>query len=425
MQTGPFGSQLHTSDYKETGIPVVMPTNIGDGGISENGIARISEADVERLSQHKLRLNDIVFSRRGDVTKNALIRPHEVGWFCGTGCLKVRLGEETIAHAKFVSYCLRLPEIKDWLIRHAVGATMPNLNTGILSAVPLVLPPLKTQIEIAAVLGAIDDRISLLRATNSTAEAIAQSMFKSWFVDFDAVRAKQEGQIPDGMDEATAALFPDSFEASELGQVPKGWGVGSFLEIARLISGGTPKTGRKEYWDGEIAWASAKDVSQCAGTVLIATDRTITQLGLDQSPTKIIPAMASVVVARGATTGRMVLLGDEMAMNQTCYALESKMNAPLMLHCQLGREIPALVSAAHGSVFDTITTDTFARSKIVHPPQPLVDRFENIVGPLFQRILSGTRAIQTLGEIRDTVLPRLITGELRAGSDKCAFAKAA
>ena len=87
IQTGPFGSQLHTSDYKAVGVPVVMPTNIGEGGIVLDGIARIDQADVERLSQHKLRLGDIVFSRRGDVTKNALVREHEVGWFCGTGCL--------------------------------------------------------------------------------------------------------------------------------------------------------------------------------------------------------------------------------------------------------------------------------------------------------------------------------------------------
>ncbi len=226
IQTGPFGSQLHTSDYTEFGIPVVMPTNIGDGGIVEDGIARIDQADVDRLSQHTLRMGDIVFSRRGDVTKNALIRQHEVGWFCGTGCLKVRLGDESIATAKFISHCLRLPDIKDWLNRHAVGATMPNLNTGILSAVPIYLPPLRVQLEIAAMLGALDDRITLLRETNATLEAIAQALFKSWFVDFDPVRAKMEGRAPEGMDEATAALFPDALEESELGWVPKGWRLG-------------------------------------------------------------------------------------------------------------------------------------------------------------------------------------------------------
>ena len=103
---------------------------------------------------------------------------------------------------------------------------MPNLNTGILSAVPIYLPPLRVQLEIAAMLGALDDRITLLRETNATLEAIAQALFKSWFVDFDPVRAKMEGRAPEGMDEATAALFPDALEESELGWVPKGWRLG-------------------------------------------------------------------------------------------------------------------------------------------------------------------------------------------------------
>lgn len=242
IQTGPFGSQLHTSDYVDIGTPVVMPTNIGDGGISEEGIARIGQHDLERLAQHQLRLGDIVFSRRGDVTKNALVRRHEVGWLCGTGCLKVRLGEAAVADARFISYSLRQPEIKDWLVRHSVGATMPNLNTGILSAVPVLLPPLREQLGIADLLGGMDDRITLLRETNATLEAIAQALFKSWFVDFDPVRAKMQGRAPEGMDDATAALFPDGFEASELGEVPRGWQVQTLGSVCSYLNRGlSPK----------------------------------------------------------------------------------------------------------------------------------------------------------------------------------------
>lgn len=238
IQTGPFGSQLHTSDYTEQGIPVVMPTNIGTQGISLEDIARIDRRDVERLSQHQLEIGDIVFSRRGDVTKNALIREAESGWLCGTGCLKIRVGTERVANAQFISYYLRLPEIKDWLVRHAVGATMPNLNTGILAAVPIVLPTIKAQHRITEILGALDDRITLLRETNKTLESMAQAIFKSWFVDFDPVCAKMEGRQPEGMDGEAAALFPNSFQESELGLIPSGWLILSFRpqrcwEVAR------------------------------------------------------------------------------------------------------------------------------------------------------------------------------------------------
>ncbi|MFF3288412.1 restriction endonuclease subunit S [Streptomyces sp. NPDC003023] len=139
IQTGPFGSQLHAADYVESGIPSVMPQNIGDNVISEDGIARITAVDAQRLSKYLLAEGDIVYSRRGDVKRRALVRSYEEGWLCGTGCLRVRVG--TAASPLFISYYLGEPEIQDWIAQHAVGATMPNLNTSILGEVPVVLPP--------------------------------------------------------------------------------------------------------------------------------------------------------------------------------------------------------------------------------------------------------------------------------------------
>jgi type I restriction enzyme S subunit len=147
--------------------------------------------------------------------------------------------------------------------------------------------------------------------------------------------------------------------------------------------------------------------------MLVMTDRTITRLGLEESSTKMIPALATAVVARGATTGRLVLLGTQMAMNQTCYALESTMGTPIALYCLLQREIGNLVNAAHGSVFDTITTTTFARSRIVLPPQALLNAFEDMAGSLFERVRTGINLAYTLSALREKLLPRLISGQLR------------
>jgi len=224
---------------------------------------------------------------------------------------------------------------------------------------------------------------------SETLEAMARALFKSWFVDFDPVRAKAEGRDP-GLPKPLADLFPDSFKDSELGKIPKGWEVGSILSRAKLLSGGTPKTDRQEYWNGNIAWASAKDASQCGETFLIVTERTITELGLEESATQLISAFCTVVVARGATTGRMVLFGREMAMNQTCYALASSTNTPFALYCQLCDEIDGLVHQAHGSVFDTITTSTFASSKVVLSLVATTQAFERVATPLFRRILTNT-----------------------------------
>ncbi|MGP3952838.1 restriction endonuclease subunit S [Streptomyces sp. 7N604] len=156
IQTGPFGSQLHASDYVESGIPSVMPQNIGDNVILEDSIARVSDADIRRLSKYQLAEGDIVYSRRGDVKRRALVRSHESGWLCGTGCLRVR--PRKAVEPLFLSHYLGEPEVQDWIHQHAVGATMPNLNTAILGAVPVVVPPAEIRAHINQELAILDAR---------------------------------------------------------------------------------------------------------------------------------------------------------------------------------------------------------------------------------------------------------------------------
>lgn len=139
VQTGPFGSQLHAADYVANGVPVIMPKDIRQRRVTANGIALINETDADRLSKHRVALGDIVYSRRGDVERHALIGRREVGWICGTGCLLVRLGPKWHSPL-YASLFLSQPESKMWISQHAVGATMPNLNTAILSNVPILIP---------------------------------------------------------------------------------------------------------------------------------------------------------------------------------------------------------------------------------------------------------------------------------------------
>jgi type I restriction enzyme, S subunit len=170
IQTGPFGSQLHAKDYVDIGIPVVMPKDIIGRRVSTESVARVGAADVERLSRHKLQNGDIVFSRRGDVERHALITEREVGWLCGTGCLLVRPGSAWQSPG-FLSLLLDAPRARTWLVQHAVGATMPNLNTGILSSVPVVLPPPALLAALDAVVAATEEQ----RSRNATmAETLAE-----------------------------------------------------------------------------------------------------------------------------------------------------------------------------------------------------------------------------------------------------------
>ncbi|MBN3759879.1 restriction endonuclease subunit S [Burkholderia sp. Ac-20365] len=168
IQTGPFGSQLHASDYVESGIPVVMPKDIQRRRVDAGTTARIRSEDADRLERHKLKPGDIVFSRRGDVERHALIGEREVGWLCGTGCLLVRPGP-SFQSSSFLSMTLDAPRARQWLVRHAVGATMPNLNTSILGSVPVVIPDTK-------VLEVFEETISTTEARLSQNSEVANTL---------------------------------------------------------------------------------------------------------------------------------------------------------------------------------------------------------------------------------------------------------
>lgn len=293
-------------------------------------------------------------------------------------------------------------------IRFNSGSAQPSLNRNFIHPVEISIPPLAEQMAIANLLGMLDDKIGLIRSIANTLQAMVRTLFNSWFVDFDPVHAKAEGR-PTGLPDDVAALFPDEFD----GGIPKGWNKGKLLGHARLVSGGTPKTEVAEYWGGKIPWASAADVSQCGDVFLIETERTITERGLAESAAQLIPKLATVVVARGATTGRSCIFGREMAMNQTCYALVTTHHHPFWLNCLFESIVKGLVQSGHGSVFDTITTSTLEAARIVVPEAVAIDRFESTVNPILGQILCGINEAATLSVVRDTLLPKLISGELR------------
>ena len=312
---------------------------------------------------------------------------------------------EIFTYYFFLSYAKELSALD-------VGSANPTLNRNHVHPIRVKWPPLHQQLAIADFLYSLDERISLLQETNATLEAIAQALFKSWFVDFDPVRAKAEGRQPEGMDTATAALFPDSFEESELGLVPKGWRVLPFIETISVIGGGTPKTSIPEYWNGDIPWFSVVDAPNASDVFVIDTEKHISSEGLKNSSTKLLPVGTTIISARG-TVGRLALVGCEMAMNQSCYGLRGKSEDVYFTYFSTFRLVESLKQRAHGSVFDTITRDTLAGVTVTYPVEQLVFAFENLLSPLMEQVKENLRKAQTLTQLRDTLLPRLISGQLR------------
>ncbi len=412
IQTGPFGSQLHASDYVPVGIPSIMPQNIGDNRINEDGIARITPEDAQRLSRYLVRAGDIVYSRRGDVERRALVRGHEDGWLCGTGCLRVRLGKKG-ADPRYTSYYLGHPDVRNWIVRHAHGATMPNLNTSIISACPFLEPPLAEQRAIAHILGTLDDKIELNRRMSETLEAMARALFKSWFVDFDPVRAKAQGRDP-GLPQSLADLFPTRLVDSDLGEIPAGWEVKPIDDLAEVVGGSTPSTKDSAYWGGVHHWATPKDLSGLVAPVLLDTERRLTDSGLAKISSGLLP-VGTVLLSSRAPIGYLAIAEVPVAVNQGFIAMRPRKGVCslfLLLWANAARD--DILSRANGSTFLEISKASFRSIPLVGPPAQLLDAFNRVLTPFYRKIVCIERNSRQLTAVRDTLLPKLMAGEIRA-----------
>jgi type I restriction enzyme S subunit len=406
IQTGPFGSQLHASDYVSVGIPSIMPVNIGENRISIEGIARITVEEAERLEKYRVREGDIVYSRRGDVERRALIRAQEDGWLCGTGCLRIRLGEGVV-DPLFASYYLGDSEVRKWIVRHAVGATMPNLNTSILSALPFVVPPIEEQKAIAKILSSLDDKIELNRRMNETLEVIARALFKAWFVDFEPVRANMENRPSDSASPEIAKLFPSEFENG----IPKGWEVKKLGEVLEAKGGTTPSTKNPTFWDGENYWATPKDLSNLQFPVLLSTERKITDEGVRQISSGVLPK-GTLLLSSRAPIGYLSISQIPVSINQGFIAIQPKKVSNLFMLYWLMQNMETVKSKANGSTFQEISKSSFREVQITVASSDILNSFEKRVKPLFEKIVSNEKEKTKLEEIRDSLLPRLISGKL-------------
>lgn len=375
VQTGPFGSQLHASDYVPVGIPTVMPTNIGDNRIIKDGIARIRLADAERLSRYRLRTGDIVCSRRGDVERRALVRAEEEGWLCGTGSLRVRVG--TGANSTWLSYYLGHPEVRAWIVRHAVGATMANLNSAILSALPVALPPSEVQRAIARILSLLDDAIEGNRNTVTT------------------------------LSDFITATWLQCFESGA------NWPMHPIGEVALVVGGSTPRTNVENYWGGNLAWATPKDLSRLPSVPLLETERCITELGLQQISSGLLPA-GTVLLSSRAPIGYLAIAEIPVAVNQGFIALVAgKSLSNLYLWQWLKTHLDEVKSHANGTTFLEISKANFRPMLIAVPPEHLMRSWTGLAHTEYKLIVAKERENRALIRLRDLLLPKLLSGDIR------------
>jgi type I restriction enzyme S subunit len=224
VQTGPFGSQLHASDYKAYGTPIITVEHLGDNRIIHENVPLVSDDDRQRLTRYQLHAGDIVFSRVGAIDRRALVTDLEHGWLFSGRCLRVHPRQDVV-HPGFLAHYMGLPHVKNWILNHSVGSTMACLNTDILLRLPLTLPPLALQLRIAAVLNTVDEAIAKTEAVIAKLKQVRAGLLHDLLTrGFDEHR-----QLRDPI------AHPEQFQASPLGQIPRDWGIQNLDAAVRII----------------------------------------------------------------------------------------------------------------------------------------------------------------------------------------------
>lgn len=391
---GPFGSNIKVDNFIDFGVPVLNGSNLQGFKLQEESFNYVSQEKADSLGKANAHRGDVVITHRGTLGQIVYI-PQDSKfeqYVISQSQFRLKLKQDLIRPDFFV-YFFHTPIGQHRILMNASQVGVPALArpTSTFKEVFVPVPPLETQNAIMAILSSLDKKIEVNKRLNDNLLQQAQAIYKSWFVDFE--------HFKDG-----------GFEKSEMGMIPKGWSVGTFLENIEVMPGGTPSTSTEEYWnDGKIPFFSPKDVS---GVYCFDTEKHITELGLNNCSSHLYPKDTLFITARG-TVGKLALAGVDMAMNQSNYALVAKkMVGKYYLYLLTQTLVAILLKKANGAVFSAITTKDFKEPTIKPPTSVIVD-FENRVTPIFAKIHKTSIESYRLAQLRDALLPRLMSGVLK------------
>lgn len=395
IQTGPFGSQLHQSDYTDEGTPVVMPKDLVNGTISEESIARVSKEHVERLEKHKIQEGDILYSRRGDVGRCAFTSEREVGWLCGTGCLKVRVDIEKV-EPKFVFYQLQKAETIGWVVNHAVGSTMLNLNTSILSAVPVDIPEIEIQRKIVSILAAYDELIENNQKQIKLLEEAAQRLYKEWFLDLH---------------------FPGYENTSIVDGVPNGWTSVTLNDVISKITTGLNPRKNFVLGNGKNYYVTIKNM----GDNNIYLDEKCDKVD-DEAIIKINKRsdlqIGDILFSGIGTMGRVYLIHiptDNWNVSESVFTMRAneKISKELLYLMLLSPKVQGYCDThAHGVAQRGIRMADLKEYPFNLPSKDIIVSFTDKVKPLIEKVQTLQKMNVILTEARDRLLPKLMSGEI-------------
>jgi len=364
VQTGPFGSQLKNSQYITGGTPVVTVEHINDFRIEDFYYPSVTNEDKARLSKYLLKSGDIVFTRVGSVDLSAFVKPHQDGWMFSSRMLRVRTNDEI--DSRFLSYFFQQKMFREYILNIAVGATMPSINTEILKGIPISYPTFPEQKAIAAVLSSLDDKIDLLHRQNKTLEAMAETLFRQWFVE----------------------------------EVGEDWGEGTLGDLIELNYGRALKKSSRT--------GNGFPVIGSSGIV-------------DYHSNYLVDA-PGIVIGRKGTLGKTIYLTDNFYPIDTTYFVKPKNPDIGFLFLYFLLRSIDFKEMNSDSAVPGLNRDIALSVEIRIPSTKRICHFNELVAEQFNKINKNKSQIQTLTKLRDTLLPKLMSGEVRVKYDKEATA---
>lgn len=394
------GYAFKGKDFGSVGTPIVKIGDITPPIVNTESCERIHESQLNGLERFRLTRGDFVLAMTGATIG-------KVGRYVSeeTAYLNQRVAKfnskNGVSDKTFIYYLITSPSVNDEIVSRGLGSAQPNVSGRDIEDIAVMVPSLATQTAIAEILSSLDDKIELNNQINKNLEALAQALFKQWFVDFE---------FPDENGQPYKSSGGEMVE-SELGMIPKGWRVGKLGEIVKTTSGGTPSRSKHEYYvGGKIFWVKSKELNN---SMIFETEEFINEEGLKNSSAKLLPAYSVLIAMYGATVGQFGLVTTEATCNQAICAVMPNENVPFSFNYLFFQNYrKELSNLAVGSAQQNISQELIKNTPLVIPPFHLMDKFHSLAKPMLLSIETNCREVKFLSDLRDTILPRLISGQL-------------
>lgn len=393
ISMGPFGSDVKKEFYVDNGVPILNGSNLQGFKLKEDSFGYLTKEKADSLKKCNAHRGDIIVTHRGTLGQIVYVPVNSKydRYVISQSQFRFRCKADLV-DVQYLVYYFHTREGQYKILANASQVGVPALAraTSTFRLIDIKLPPLATQRRIASILSSLDRKIELNNKINADLEEMAQAIFKNWFVDFEPFK---DGKFVD----------------SELGMIPEGWKVGRLTDVIKLMPGGTPKTSEPLYWDnGTIPFFSPKDVN---GVYCFATEKHITEAGLNKCSSNLYPKDTIFITCRG-TVGKVCLVACDMAMNQSNYAIKAIDGySQYYVFFLVKSVVERLIKKSNGAVFSAITSKDFDE-EILIPSQKAVEDFTNVIDGFFRRIFAIGTENSRLSLLRDTLLPRLMSGEL-------------